>query len=113
MKKLFLAALTLTMFSTAAMANNSAIRADLLRAQALIDSALEKLEQETEITGSRKVQNSQFICRETGTSIDMQNAINSLKKELQAKCGSNCEVVLDFEVVGQHCQINGTAIPRR
>ena len=113
MKKTMIAMFAVALYSTGAFANNESIRADLLRAQALIDSALAKLDTQEDIFGSRKVANAQFICREKGTSLEVEAAAKSLRQELQARCGQNCTVVLDFKVKGYDCEINGAAYPNR
>lgn len=113
MKKMMITILALTFFTTGAFANNEEVRADLLRAQALIDSALEKLDSQQDIRSSRRVSGAQFICRETATSLEVTAAVRSLKEELQARCGQRCTVVLEFKTRGSDCEIGGAAYPNR
>lgn len=109
MKHLIIALFSFTVLSTGAMANTEEARADLLKAQYLINSALAKLDDQDFAT-TRTVKNAQYICRETATTPEVEGAIKSVKAELGARCGNRCTIILEFRQVGYDCQILGKAI---
>lgn len=111
MKNLILAIFSLTILSTGAIAGTFEARQDLLKAQRLIESALAQLDQEQQdISASRTIPGAMYICRQTATSLEVTEAVNSVTKEINARCDNRCAVILEFKITSNSCQIIGKGI---